>query len=99
MHSFFYFNDDIPTDDEFEKVIGDYLSCEFTMVMRNRKHLFDEHTSELKYCRISNLDEVRWKPFKIGNIFKTVKRGSKTYIPTGALLDDYTDGVISRGFV
>ncbi|MCX6061447.1 MAG: N-6 DNA methylase [Campylobacterales bacterium] len=40
LHSFYYFNDEIPTDAEFEKTIGDYLSFEFSMIMQNRGYLF-----------------------------------------------------------
>ena len=40
LHSFYYFNDEIPTDADFEKAIGDYLSFEFSMVMQNREYLF-----------------------------------------------------------
>jgi len=40
LHSFFYFNDVIPTDNDFEKAIGDYLTFEFSMVMQNREYLF-----------------------------------------------------------
>ena len=40
LHSFYYFNDEIPTEADFEKAIGDYLSFEFSMVMQNREYLF-----------------------------------------------------------
>lgn len=40
LHSFYYFNDEIPTEVDFEKAIGDYLSFEFSMVMQNREYLF-----------------------------------------------------------
>lgn len=40
LHSFYYFNDEIPTDADFEKTIGDYLTFEFSMVMQNREYLF-----------------------------------------------------------
>lgn len=40
LHSFYYFNDEIPTEDEFDKVISDYLSFEFSMIMQNKKYLF-----------------------------------------------------------
>ncbi|DAB38761.1 MAG: restriction endonuclease [Sulfuricurvum sp. RIFOXYD2_FULL_44_160] len=40
LHSFYYFNDEIPTDAEFQKTIGDYLSFEFSMIMQNRGYLF-----------------------------------------------------------
>ncbi|MGL5383490.1 MAG: HsdM family class I SAM-dependent methyltransferase [Culicoidibacterales bacterium] len=41
LHSFYYFNDEIPTDADFEKAIGDYLTFEFSMIMDNREYLFD----------------------------------------------------------
>ena len=40
LHSFFYFNDAIPADADFERAIGDYLTFEFSMVMQNREYLF-----------------------------------------------------------
>lgn len=42
LHSFYYFNDEIPTDADFEKSIGDYLTFEFSMVMQNREYLFEK---------------------------------------------------------
>lgn len=42
LHSYFYFNDDIPTDDDFSKAISDYLSFEFAMIMQDREYLFKE---------------------------------------------------------
>lgn len=42
LHSFYYFNDEIPTDADFEKAIGDYLTFEFSMVMQNREYLFEK---------------------------------------------------------
>ena len=41
LHSFYYFNDEIPTESDFEKAIGDYLSFEFAMIMQNREYLFE----------------------------------------------------------
>lgn len=43
LHSFYYFNDEIPTDADFEKTVGDYLTFEFSMIMQNRGYLFDEN--------------------------------------------------------
>lgn len=40
LHSFYYFNDEIPTEADFEKAIGDYLAFEFSMIMQNREYLF-----------------------------------------------------------
>lgn len=41
LHSFYYFNDEIPTEADFEKTIGDYLTFEFSMIMQGRKYLFE----------------------------------------------------------
>ena len=41
LHSFYYFNDEIPSDADFEKAIGDYLTFQFSMVMQNREYLFE----------------------------------------------------------
>lgn len=40
LHSFYYFNDDIPSDADFDKAIGDFLTFEFSMIMQNRDYLF-----------------------------------------------------------
>lgn len=42
LHSFYYFNDEIPTDADFEKAVGDYLTFEFSMIMQNREYLFED---------------------------------------------------------
>ena len=42
LHSFYYFNDEIPTDADFDKTVGDYLSFEFSMIMQGRKYLFED---------------------------------------------------------
>ena len=41
LHSFYYFNDEIPTESDFEKAIGDFLTFEFSMIMQGREYLFD----------------------------------------------------------
>ena len=43
LHSFYYFNDELPTDEDFEKTINDYLSFEFSMIMQGREYLFEEN--------------------------------------------------------
>lgn len=48
LHSFYYFNDEIPTDADFEKAIGDYLTFEFSMVMQNREYLFKNETEDVE---------------------------------------------------
>ena len=48
LHSFYYFNDELPTDEDFEKTINDYLSFEFSMIMQDREYLFEENEDENK---------------------------------------------------
>lgn len=40
LHSFYYFNDEIPQVEDFEKAIADYLTFEFSMVMQGKEYLF-----------------------------------------------------------
>ena len=47
LHAFFYFNDELPTDVEFEKTIGDFLTFEFSMIMQGRGYLFESHKTEI----------------------------------------------------
>jgi len=46
LHSFYYFNDEIPTDADFEKTIADYLTFEFSMIMQGRGYLFENNDDE-----------------------------------------------------
>ena len=40
LHSFYYFNDEIPTAADFEKTMADYLTFEFNMITHGRGYLF-----------------------------------------------------------
>lgn len=42
LHSFYYFNDSIPEEEDFIQTIGDYLTFEFSMIMQGREYLFEE---------------------------------------------------------
>lgn len=41
LHSFYYFNDEIPKEEDFENTIADYLTFEFNMIMQGRSYLFE----------------------------------------------------------
>lgn len=41
LHSFYYFNDEIPTEADFEKVIADYITFEVNMITHGRGYLFN----------------------------------------------------------
>ncbi|SNB36358.1 hypothetical protein [Flavobacterium psychrophilum] len=46
LHSFYYFNDEIPTETDFTNTIGDFLNFEFSMIMQDREYLFTNKKSE-----------------------------------------------------
>ena len=40
LHSFYYFNDEIPTDEDFRNTIADYITFEVNMITHGRGYLF-----------------------------------------------------------
>lgn len=40
LHSFYYFNDEIPSEEDFKNTIADYLTFEVNMITRGRGYLF-----------------------------------------------------------
>ena len=42
LHSFYYFNEEIPTDADFEQTMADYLTFEFSMIAHGKGYLFEE---------------------------------------------------------
>jgi len=46
LHSFYYFNEETPSNEDFEKTMADYLSFEVDMVLQNREYLFDDDMGE-----------------------------------------------------
>lgn len=66
LHSFYYFNDEIPTEKEFERTIGDYLSFEFSMIMQDRGYLFAFPNDKRKLQMTTSLLDQEWRAFFIG---------------------------------
>ena len=46
LHAFYYFNDEIPTEKDFENTMADYLTFEFNMLTHGRGYLFEETQTE-----------------------------------------------------
>lgn len=42
LHAFYYFNDEIPSENSFNETLEDYISFELEMVLKNRDYLFKE---------------------------------------------------------
>ncbi len=40
LHSFYYFNDEIPSEEDFKKTIADYITFEVNMITHGRGYLF-----------------------------------------------------------
>ena len=40
LHSFYYYNDELPTDCDFANTVADYLTFEFNMIAHGRDYLF-----------------------------------------------------------
>ncbi len=49
LHAFYYFNDEIPSVEDFERTMADYLTFEFNMITHGRGYLFDEKKGEMKH--------------------------------------------------
>lgn len=47
LHSFYYFNDEIPSEADFEKAMADYLTFEFNMLTHGRGYLFEDARKEV----------------------------------------------------
>ena len=81
LHSFYYFNDEIPTNADFEKAIGDYLTFEFSMAMQNREYLFGGGDGDVELGEVAEIpgfDEKEWKEFHLEEI-GTVTSGRDIY--------------------
>lgn len=46
LHAFYYFNDEIPTEKDFENTMADYLTFEFNMITHGRGYLFEDGRKE-----------------------------------------------------
>ena len=60
LHSFYYFNDGIPSEEDFKKTVADYLTFEVNMITHGRGYLFglsDEET--VKYTNGNEKDELK----------------------------------------
>lgn len=42
LHAFYYFNDEIPAEEDFRKTMADYLTFEFNMLTHGRGYLFEK---------------------------------------------------------
>ena len=75
LHSFYYFNDELPKHEDFEKTMSDYLTFEFNMITHGRGYIFGlEKRIEImnKNLKLNSLD---WKEFKLNDLFDKIEKG------------------------
>ena len=54
----YYFNDEIPSEEDFRKTVADYLTFEVNMITHGRGYLFGIEDEELKFDKI-DIEEER----------------------------------------
>lgn len=84
LHSYYYFNEEIPTSLEFEESVNDALTFEFKMIMENKEYLYDFKDEISNIEKVEKLEEKNWKTFKIKEIFETFKGSNGLQTHTGA---------------
>ena len=86
LHSFYYFNDIPPVKSDFERIMANYLTFEFSMIMQGRQDLFSIEelniTQRLESLRdetstIESLTDKQWQEYKLTDIFTNIQRGKR----------------------
>ena len=76
LHSFYYFNDEPPKHEDFEKTMADYLTFEFNMITHGRGYLLGLKKKSIKTMnKTLKLNSVDWKEFKINDLFDRIEKG------------------------
>jgi hypothetical protein len=83
IHSFYYYNDEIPTEQDFINSIADYLTFEFSMIAHGRGYLFEPTSgknagADLRFVVEDSagvaevllpLNQADWREFVVGDYF------------------------------
>ncbi|MDC9722761.1 MAG: N-6 DNA methylase [Urechidicola sp.] len=77
LHSFYYFNDEIPKEEDFEKAIANYLSFEFNMIAQGKDYLFKNINEIKKTKKDVPLSTKMWEEFFLSDIFPEIQRGKR----------------------
>ena len=75
MHSFYYFNDEIPKEEDFEKTMADYLTFEFNMITHGKEYFFEEKDKINIINKDLKLSSLEWKEFKLNDLFERIEKG------------------------
>jgi type I restriction enzyme M protein len=103
LHSFYSFNDAIPTDEEFEKTVGEYLAFEFAMLMQGCGYLFNHYGNPVAahshYDDIPPLNASKWGTFSIGELFsvESTLTTQPSALKTGGITPRITCSSLNNG--
>jgi type I restriction-modification system DNA methylase subunit len=78
LHSFYYFNPQIPQRETFFEIVADYLTFKFQVYSHKQGTIFNPNANLTNPHPLSNtethdkhqLDNLLWKPFKVSQIFE-----------------------------
>lgn len=70
LHSFFYFNEEIPSEADFEKAMADYLTFEFDMFAHGRGQLFAEDQPACESGKCGGIADAQWEAYEIQSVFR-----------------------------
>jgi type I restriction enzyme M protein len=65
LHSYYYFNEEIPTENDFKSSLSEYLTFKFNMLINNKIRFIKENFNKENNCSIHDIYE--WKSFVISN--------------------------------
>jgi len=90
LHSYYYFNDEYPENQEFQKTVADYFTFEFNMIFKDKEYLFGSNPMKIPtgFKETSKLDKIEWKEFYLKDIFPEIQRGKRLK------KDDHLKGVM-----
>ena len=73
LHSFYYYNDELPADIDFKNTVADYLTFEFNMIAHGRDYLFNNKKKLPPLTETPPpLNSKRWKSFFITDVAEIV---------------------------
>lgn len=74
LHSYYFFNEEIPTPQEFELTMADYLSFEFSMKVHGYGYLFNDVQTQTAYPESwKDTERPKWRAFYLTDLFEIEK--------------------------
>ncbi len=68
LHSFYYYNDELPTENDFANTVADYLTFEFNMIAHGREYLFGAKKN-FSVTDVPSLADKVWREFLLRDLF------------------------------